>query len=154
MKKKLLFAALAALGFSACDKDHNEDLPVYYGPGPNWQAQNIDLPNQAVNEENQPINGIRVVTSYLNPKDSLITDTAYTRSYESIDGKKAEGVATSVLKIKDFPMKGKDPEAAKLTFEYTDVDGEESGSFEKKTLTHKEFPSSRTVTLFKKKKQE
>ena len=77
MKNKLLLTALAALGFSACHEGGSIiDEPVYYGPGPNWEQQNIQFTTKAVDEDQKPINGIRVVASYLNKNDSVITDTA------------------------------------------------------------------------------
>ena len=80
MKNKYLLSLLAALGFSGCG-NNNEiwDEPCYYGPGLVW-TPDIIISSQVQNEEKETINGIRVVSSYMNQEDSLITDTAYTLS--------------------------------------------------------------------------
>ena len=73
MKNKYLLSLLAALGFSGCG-NNNEiwDEPCYYGPGLVW-TPDIIISSQVQNEEKETINGIRVVSSYMNQEDSLIT---------------------------------------------------------------------------------
>lgn len=103
MKNKYLLSLLAALGFSGCSNNNVWDEPCYYGPGPDW-TPDVKLTTQVQNEDEDTINGIRVVASYKNQNDSLITDTAYTESHE-IDNYTVSGIATSTLKFKEYPPK-------------------------------------------------
>lgn len=146
MKNRLLFSLLAALGFTGCSEYEER---VYYGPGPNWN-RDIQLITRTINENNEPINGIRVVASYRNQKDSLITDTAYTHFYGDSNKEKIAGVAENTLKFKDYPSKNK----REIVLEYTDVDGEANGTYETKILTVEELPENYAVTLLKKKDTE
>lgn len=149
MKNKLLLSLLAALGFVGCDKSNDiPEMVVYYGPGPNWGHQDITLSTQVTDDKGETINGIRVVASYLNRKDSLITDTAYTRNYEWVDGRKANGVAVNKLKFETHI-----PKSGEVTLEYTDVDGEENGSFQTKIVNAKDLSVDKKVTLTKKKSE-
>lgn len=145
MKNKLLLSLLAALGFVGCDNKDGE-IPsgvVLYGPG---LPPNQEIATQAINEEGKPINGIHVVLSYANEKDSLITDTTYTRAYtNSISGQKYDGVAINKAYFAKYP-----PKDSKRILEYTDVDGEENGSYQPKTVYANELKEGK-VTLFKKK---
>lgn len=147
MKNKLLLSLLAALGFVGCG-DKNEEIPdiiLSYGPGPDWPRE-MPIATQVSNEEGKPINGIRVVFSYANMKDSLITDTTYTCAYtNSITGQKDDGVAINKAKFGKYP-----PKDSKMILEYTDVDGEENGSYQPKTVYENELKDGK-VTLFKKK---
>lgn len=147
MKNKLLLNLLAALGFVGCG-DKNEEIPtgsVLYGPGFNW-GQDVQISTQATNEEGKPINGIRVVLSYSNEKDSLITDTTYTAGIlNSMSGQKVDGMAISKAKFGKYPSKD-----GKCALEYTDVDGEENGSYQTKTVYRNEIREGKVV-LFKKK---
>ena len=99
MRNKYLLSLLAALGFSGCG-NNNEiwDEPCYYGPGPDW-TPDIIISSQVQNEEKENINGIRVVSSYMNQEDSLITDTAYTESRE-IENYTVRGIAINTYKLK------------------------------------------------------
>lgn len=146
MKNKLLLSLLAALGFVGCgDKDGEiPDILLSYGPNIKWEGE---IPTQVSNEEGKPINGIRTVFSYSNEKDSLITDTTYTATItNSITGQKNDGVAINKAKFEKYP-----PKDSKWTFEYTDVDGEENGSYQTKTVNRNELPENGKVTLSKKK---
>ena len=148
MKNKYLLSLLAALGFSGCG-NNNEiwDEPCYYGPGPVW-TPDIIISSQVQNEEKETINGIRVVSSYMNQEDSLITDTAYTESRE-IDNYTVSGIATSTLKFKEYP-----PKNSEIYLEYTDVDGEKNGVYQQKTIKMQELGQDRKVTLIKEEKKE
>lgn len=147
MKNKLLLSVLVALGFVGCDKSGDiPDIPLYYGPGPNWNNKDIKIPIQVNNEEGKPINGIRSVLSYANKKDSLISDTTYTQTTIGDRDIKTDGVAINKANFNKFPPK--DP--SKVTIEYTDVDREENGSYQSKTVYLSELKESK-VTLFKKK---
>lgn len=149
MKNKYLLSLLAALGFSGCSNNEDIlDMPLYYGPGPVWPVEDEIIITQVQNEDGETINGIRVVASYKNQKDSLITDTIYTKSLE-VDGLIAGGIAVNTLKFEKYPPKGGD-----LTLEYTDVDGEENGAYQKKTIMPHELEKGRKVTLLKEKKEE
>lgn len=147
MKNKLLLSLLAALGFVGCG-DKNEEIPdmlVSYGPNISWE-RDIPITTQVSSEEDKPINGIRVVFSYPNEKDSLITDTTYTATVtNSTSGKKDDGVAVNKAKFGKYP-----PKDRKWTLEYTDVDGEENGSYQTKTVNTNEL-QDRKVVLSKKK---
>ena len=104
MRNKYLLSLLAALGFSGCG-NNNEiwDEPCYYGPGPDW-TPDIIISSQVQNEEKETINGIRVVSSYMNQEDSLITDTAYTESRE-IEHYTVGGIAINTFKFEEYPPK-------------------------------------------------
>ena len=147
MKNKLLLSLLAALGFVGCG-DKNEEIPdmlLSYGPKPSWNRE-TQIETEVSNEEGKPINGIRVVFSYPNQKDSLITDTTYTRAYpNSTSGQKDDGVAINNGYFEKYP-----PKDSKWTLEYTDVDGEENGSYQTKTVNTNEL-QDRKVVLSKKK---
>lgn len=147
MKNRLLLSLLATLGFVGCG-DKNEEIPdnvLSYGPIISWD-RDIPITTQVSNEEGKPINGIRVVFSYPNEKDSLITDTTYTATVtNSTSGKKDDGVAVNKAKFGKYP-----PKDRKWILEYTDVDGEENGSYQTKTVFTSEL-QERKVTLFKKK---
>lgn len=127
MKNKYLLSLLAALGFSGCSNNNVWDEPCYYGPGPDW-TPDVKLTTQVQNEDEDTINGIRVIASYKNQNDSLITDTAYTESRE-IDNYTVSGIATSTLKFKEYP-----PKNSEIYLEYTDVDGEKNGVYQQKTI--------------------
>lgn len=147
MKNKLLLSFLAALGFVGCDNKDGEipDIILSYGPNISWE-RDIPITTQVNNEEGKPINGIRVVFSYPNEKDSLITDTTYTTTAtNSTSGKKDDGVAVNKAKFGKYP-----PKDRKWILEYTDVDGEENDSYQTKTVFTSEL-QERKVTLFKKK---
>ena len=148
MRNKYLLSLLAALGFSGCG-NNNEiwDEPCYYGPGPDW-TPDIIISSQVQNEEKENINGIRVVSSYMNQEDSLITDTAYTK-LQDIDGQTINGLAINTLKFKDYPPKGKE-----IFLEYTDVDGEENGTYQQKKIKVQELGKEGKVTLLKEEKKE
>lgn len=149
MKNKYLISLLAALGFSGCSNNEDIlDIPLYYGPGPNWSKQDITIPTQVQNEEGKTINGIRVVANYMNLKDSLITDTAYTEPRD-VNGLTVDGLAVNTLKFKRYPPKGDE-----ILLEYTDVDGEENGSYQKKIIEVGELTQSGKVTLLREKKED
>ena len=137
MKNKYLLSLLAALGFSGCG-NNNEiwDEPCYYGPGPVW-TPDIIISSQVQNEEKETINGIRVVSSYMNQEDSLITDTAYTESRE-IEHYTVSGIAINTFKFK----------------EYTDVDGEKNGAYQTKKIRIQDLGKEGKVTLLKEEKKE
>ena len=147
MKNKYLLSLLAALGFSGCSNNNVWDEPCYYGPGPDW-TPDVKLTTQVQNEDEDTINGIRVVASYKNQNDSLITDTAYTESHE-IDNYTVSGIATSTLKFKEYP-----PKNSEIYLEYTDVDGEKNGAYQQKTIKMQELGQDRKVTLIKEEKKE
>ena len=147
MKNKYLLSLLAALGFSGCSNNNVWDEPCYYGPGPDW-TPDVKLTTQVQNEDEDTINGIRVVASYKNQNDSLITDTAYTESHE-IDNYTVSGIATSTLKFKEYP-----PKNSEIYLEYTDVDGEKNGAYQQKTRKMQELGQDRKVTLIKEEKKE
>ncbi len=67
-------------------------------------------------KKKKTINGIRVVSSYMNQEDSLITDTAYTESRE-IEHYTVSGIAINTFKFKEYP-----PKDTEMYLEYTDVD--------------------------------
>ena len=146
MKNKLLLSLLATLGFVGCDRNGGvPDTLVYYAPGPNWD-QEIPITTQVSNEEGKGINGIRSVLSYRNMKDSLITDTTYTSAVTNTStGIKTDGVAFNKAKIGKYP-----PKDSKFVLEYTDIDGEENGSYQTKTISRNELQEGKVV-LFKKK---
>ncbi|MCS2236581.1 radical SAM-associated putative lipoprotein [Bacteroides faecis] len=146
MKNKYLLSLLAALGFSGCSNNNVWDEPCYYGPGPDW-TPDVKLTTQVQNEDEDTINGIRVVASYKNQNDSLITDTAYTESHE-IDNYTVSGIATSTLKFKEYP-----PKNSEIYLEYTDVDGEKNGAYQQKTIKMQELGQDRKVTLIKEEKR-
>lgn len=146
MKNKYLLSLLAALGFSGCSNNNVWDEPCYYGPGPDW-TPDVKLTTQVQNEEKETINGIRVVASYKNSNDSLITDTAYTESRE-IDNYTISGMATNTLKFKDYPPKDRE-----IYLEYTDIDGEKNGAYQQKTIKLQELEDGK-VTLKKEEKKE
>lgn len=148
MKNKYLLSLLAALGFSGCSNNEDIlDIPLYYGPGPVWPREDITIPSQTQDEDGKTINGIRVVASYVNLKDSLITDTAYTKP-QDIDGKTIDGLAINTLKFKEYPPKEKE-----IFLEYTDVDGEENGTYQQKTIKVQELGQDGKVTLKKEEKK-
>ena len=147
MKNKYLLSLLAALGFSGCSNNNVWDEPCYYGPGPDW-TPDVKLTTQVQNEDEDTINGIRVIASYKNQNDSLITDTAYTESRE-IDNYTVSGIATSTLKFKEYP-----PKNSEIYLEYTDVDGEKNGVYQQKTIKMQELGQDRKVTLIKEEKKE
>lgn len=143
MRNKYLLSLLAALGFSGCGNNNNIwDEPCYYGPGPDWTPE-IKLSTQVQNEEKETINGIRVVASYKNQKDSLITDTAYTKP-GAIDYIILDGVATNTLKFKEYPPKDRE-----IYLEYTDVDGEKNGVYQQRKIKIEELSKDYKVTLVK-----
>ncbi|MFT0365848.1 radical SAM-associated putative lipoprotein [Bacteroides faecis] len=146
MKNKYLLSLLAALGFSGCSNNNVWDEPCYYGPGPDW-TPDVKLTTQVQNEDEDTINGIRVIASYKNQNDSLITDTAYTESRE-IDNYTVSGIATSTLKFKEYP-----PKNSEIYLEYTDVDGEKNGVYQQKTIKMQELGQDRKVTLIKEEKK-
>ena len=129
MRNKYLLSLLAALGFSGCG-NNNEiwDEPCYYGPGPDW-TPDIIISSQVQNEEKENINGIRVVSSYMNQEDSLITDTAY--------------------KFEEYP-----PKKSEMYLEYTDVDGEKNGAYQTKKIRIQDLGKEGKVTLLKEEKKE
>lgn len=86
-------------------------------PAPDW-TPDIIISSQVQNEEKENINGIRVVSSYMNQEDSLITDTAYTESRE-IEHYTVGGIAINTFKFEEYP-----PKKSEMYLEYTDVDGE------------------------------
>ena len=148
MKNKYLLSLLAALGFSGCG-NNNEiwDEPCYYGPGPVW-TPDIIISSQVQNEEKETINGIRVVSSYMNQEDSLITDTAYTESRE-IEHYTVSGIAINTLKFKEYP-----PKDTEMYLEYTDVDGEKNGAYQTKKIRIQDLGKEGKVTLLKEEKKE
>ena len=147
MKNKYLLSLLAALGFSGCSNNNVWDEPCYYGPGPDW-TPDVKLTTQVQNEDEDTINGIRVVARYKNQNDSLITDTAYTESRE-MNKHMEGGIATSTLKFKEYP-----PKNSEIYLEYTDVDGEKNGAYQQKTIKMQELGQDRKVTLIKEEKKE
>jgi len=147
LSHQYLLSLLAALGFSGCSNNNVWDEPCYYGPGPDW-TPDVKLTTQVQNEDEDTINGIRVVASYKNQNDSLITDTAYTESHE-IDNYTVSGIATSTLKFKEYP-----PKNSEIYLEYTDVDGEKNGAYQQKTIKMQELGQDRKVTLIKEEKKE
>ena len=148
MKNKYLLSLLAALGFSGCG-NNNEiwDEPCYYGPGPVW-TPDIIISSQVQNEEKETINGIRVVSSYMNQEDSLITDTAYTESRE-IEHYTVSGIAINTFKFKEYP-----PKDTEMYLEYTDVDGEKNGAYQTKKIRIQDLGKEGKVTLLKEEKKE
>lgn len=149
MKNKYLLSLLAVLGFSGCSTNEDIlDIPLYYGPGPVWPAKDITLPTQVQNEDKETINGIRVVASYMNRKDSLITDTVFTKSQE-VNGLTVNGVAVSTLKFKEYP-----PKDEAIILEYTDVDGEKNGTYQKKTIEASQLETGGKVTLLREEKED
>ena len=99
MKNKYLLSLLAALGFSGCSNNNVWDEPCYYGPGPDW-TPDVKLTTQVQNEDEDTINGIRVVASYKNQNDSLITDTAYTESRDrQLHGKRHSNQYTKIQRV-------------------------------------------------------
>ena len=147
MKNKYLLSLLAALGFSGCG-NNNEiwDEPCYYGPGPVW-TPDIIISSQVQNEEKETINGIRVVSSYMNQEDSLITDTAYTESRE-IEHYTVSGIAINTFKFKEYP-----PKDTEMYLEYTDVDGEKNGAYQTKKIRIQDLGKEGKVTLLKEEKK-
>lgn len=147
MKNKYLLSLLAALGFSGCG-NNNEiwDEPCYYGPGPVW-TPDIIISSQVQNEEKETINGIRVVSSYMNQEDSLITDTAYTESRE-IEHYTVSGIAINTFKFKEYP-----PKDTEMYLEYTDVDGEKNGAYQTKRLEYKTLEKREKSLYLKRRKR-
>lgn len=149
MKNKYLLSLLAVLGFSGCSTNEDIlDIPLYYGPGPVWPAKDITIPTQVQNEDKETINGIRVVASYMNQKDSLITDTVFTKSQE-VNGLTVSGLAVSTLKFKEYP-----PKDQAIILEYTDVDGEKNGAYQKKTIGANQLEAGGKVTLLREEKED
>ena len=149
MKNKYLLSLLAVLGFSGCSTNEDIlDIPLYYGPGPVWPAKDITLPTQVQNEDKKTINGIRVVASYMNRRDSLITDTVYTEPQE-VNGLTVDGLAVSTLKFKEYP-----PKDNAILLEYTDVDDENNREYKKKTIEVNQLEKGGKVTLIREKKED
>ena len=148
MRNKYLLSLLAALGFSGCG-NNNEiwDELCYYGPGPDW-TPDIIISSQVQNEEKENINGIRVVSSYMNQEDSLITDTAYTESRE-IEHYTVGGIAINTFKFEEYP-----PKKSEMYLEYTDVDGEKNGAYQTKKIRIQDLGKEGKVTLLKEEKKE
>ena len=147
MRNKYLLSLLAALGFSGCG-NNNEiwDEPCYYGPGPDW-TPDIIISSQVQNEEKENINGIRVVSSYMNQEDSLITDTAYTESRE-IEHYTVGGIAINTFKFEEYP-----PKKSEMYLEYTDVDGEKNGAYQTKKIRIQDLGKEGKVTYLKRRKK-
>lgn len=149
MKNKYLLSLLAALGFSGCGNNNNIwDEPCYYGPGPNWQARDVTFFSQIQNEDKESINGIRVVTKYINQNDSLITDTAYTEPRE-INGLSVDGIATNQLRYEEFH-----PKNNMIMIECTDVDGEKNGEYQQKVIETEYYGQMTKISLDKKAAEE
>lgn len=142
MKNKFLLSLLTTLGFSGCSNIGDE--PLYYGPGPNWDDNDITLTSQVINEDKEGINGIRVVTKYKNQNDSLITDTAYTKPHD-INGISTDGITTNTLNFEKYP-----PKDGKATIEYTDMDGEENGDYQQKVIETEYSELFKKIVLDKK----
>ena len=123
------------------------DEPCYYGPGPDW-TPDIIISSQVQNEEKENINGIRVVSSYMNQEDSLITDTAYTESRE-IEHYTVGGIAINTFKFEEYP-----PKKSEMYLEYTDVDGEKIGAYQTKKIRIQDLGKEGKVTLLKEEKKE
>ena len=147
MKNKYLLSLLAALGFSGCSNNNVWDEPCYYGPGPDW-TPDVKLTTQVQNEDEDTINGIRVVASYKNQNDSLITDTAYTESRE-IEHYTVGGIAINTFKFEEYP-----PKKSEMYLEYTDVDGEKNGAYQTKKIRIQDLGKEGKVTLLKEEKKE
>ena len=148
MRNKYLLSLLAALGLSGCG-NNNEiwDETCNYGPGPDW-TPDIIISSQVQNEEKENINGIRVVSSYMNQEDSLITDTAYTESRE-IEHYTVGGIAINTFKFEEYP-----PKKSEMYLEYTDVDGEKNGAYQTKKIRIQDLGKEGKVTLLKEEKKE
>ena len=99
-------------------------------------------------EEKENINGIRVVSSYMNQEDSLITDTAYTESRE-IEHYTVGGIAINTFKFEEYP-----PKKSEMYLEYTDVDGEKNGAYQTKKIRIQDLGKEGKVTLLKEEKKE
>ena len=148
MRNKYLLSLLAALGFSGCGNNNQTSAePCYYGPGPDW-TPDIIISSQVQNEEKENINGIRVVSSYMNQEDSLITDTAYTESRE-IEHYTVGGIAINTFKFEEYP-----PKKSEMYLEYTDVDGEKNGAYQTKKIRIQDLGKEGKVTLLKEEKKE
>lgn len=115
--KSLIGTILALLGFHSCDPSTKwEDRPAEYGAP--YVVYKIN--GEATDQEGNPIEGIRMIVKP-NGSDSSIweTDTLYTGA----DGKVAKT-------IRNYDSLKPD----KMLVSVDDVDGEEHGSFESKTL--------------------
>lgn len=130
--KKLLHLLLAALGFatvaSGCDKPEEELLCMYGTP-----VMHYTVKGRVVDEDRQPINGIKVeaVKYTLKNSDEVIYDV----DEWDLHGKTqtdADGGYT--LKLEDIGFGF--PESADIVFSFEDVDGEANGGeFAKKEET-------------------
>ena len=128
--KSLIGTILTLLGFHSCDPSTVIEEPEMYGPGPDkWEDMTAEygspyvvykINGEATDQEGNPIEGIRMIVKP-NGSDSSIweTDTLYTGA----DGKVAKT-------IRNYDSLKPD----KMLVSVDDVDGEEHGSFESKTL--------------------
>ncbi len=129
--KSLIGSLLSLLGFPACNPFIIFDQPDLYGPPVEYGAPsaNYVFRGEAVNEENSPVKGIRIVVAPKGLENKYEIDTLYTD---------AQGKASRQLTY-NWP----DTEALQVKFE--DVDGPENGSYQNLVLNNSELDIQKTA---------
>lgn len=119
----IIGAILSMLGFTSCDPLLVFEQKDMYGPGPirpeyGCPSAVFKFSGDAVNEEGEPIPGIRVVVS---PREDneWETDTLYTN-------------ASGHAELGQLKYTWPDTDVIQVVFQ--DVDGKDNGSYEDKTL--------------------
>ena len=121
LSTKMLSACLVALGFTGCDlHDGNDDN----GGGGTFEYGTptalFKVKGTVASTEKTPIRNIRavLVEVYEGKEEAYSADTVYTRTDGTFD-----------LKVSTFPL-----EKVEFKLKLEDIDGEDNGSFEPKTV--------------------
>ena len=135
--KSLIGSLLTLLGFHSCNPFAIIDQPDMYGPAPidypvceyGVPSANYVFQGEAVNEENAPVQGIRIVVAPNGLENNYENDTLYTD---------AQGKASRQL---TYNWPGTDA----LQVKFEDVDGPENGSYQELVLKNSELDIQKTA---------